>query len=110
MATDQATELSSLLVSKPGYRNGWPCLRGSGITVHNVGVRFSQGVTIQKMCEENPDLDPSLFYAAVAYYLANRELVEQQLDEEEQWAERLAAKYPNGITAATFDPDFDLGE
>lgn len=105
MAASQATDLNSLLVSKPGYRNGWPCLRGTGITVHNVGVRFSQGVTIQEMCEYNPDLDPSLFYAAVAYYLANRELIEQQLDEARVWGEKLAAMYPHGTTGEVILPD-----
>ena len=88
-----------MLVSKPGYRNGWPCLRGSGITVHNVGVRFSQGVTIQEMCEENPDLEPSLFYAAVAFYLANRKLIEQQLEEARIDAEKLA------VAMQKADPD-----
>ena len=92
MATSSATDLNSLLVSKPGFRNGWPCLRGSGITVHNVGVRFSQGVTIQEMCEQNPHLDPSLFYAAVAYYLANRAIIEQQLEDERLEVEKLASE------------------
>lgn len=105
MATSSATDLNSLLVSKPGFRNGWPCLRGSGITVHNVGVRFSQGVTIQEMCEQNPHLDPSLFYAAVAYYLANRAIIEQQLKDVEEWGANLAAMYPHGTTGQVSLPD-----
>jgi uncharacterized protein (DUF433 family) len=104
MASEAVTELGSLLVSRPGYRNGWPCLRGSGITVHNVGVRFSQGVTIEEMCEENPHLDPSLFYAAVAYYLANRDLIEQQLDEVSAWGQKLAAMNPRGTTGEVVFP------
>jgi hypothetical protein len=63
-----------------------------GITVRKVAVRFTQGVTIEEMCEENRILIPSLFYAAVAYFLANRELVEQQLEEERIATEKLAAE------------------
>jgi uncharacterized protein (DUF433 family) len=108
MATSQATDLNSLLVSKPGYRNGWPCLRGTGITVHSVAATYMNGWTVEMLCKENPHLDRSLFYAALAYYFANKKLVEQQLEDEQTWAERLAAKYPNGITNETLDFEFDL--
>ena len=99
MTTASPTDLNSLLVTRPGYRNGWPCLRGTGIPVHNVAAHYLDGVTIQAMCEENPDLDPSLFYAAVAYFLANRELIEQQLDEDRIRNEKLA------VTMQKADPD-----
>jgi uncharacterized protein (DUF433 family) len=55
--------LDSLLVSKPGYRQGRPCLRGTGITVHSVAVAHLMGLTAEEICNENPDLDPSLFFA-----------------------------------------------
>ena len=93
MTTASPTDLNSLLVSKPGYRNGWPCLRGTGIPVHNVAAHYLDGVTIQAMCKDNPDLDPSLFYAAVAYFLANRELIEQQLEEDGTRNEQLAVEH-----------------
>ena len=41
----QVVELSSLLVSKPGYRDGRPCLRGTGITIHTVAAHYMQGLT-----------------------------------------------------------------
>lgn len=105
MATSQITDLNSLLVSKPGYRNGWPCLRGTGIPVHNVAAHYLMGYTVEQLCDENPGLDPSLFYAAVAYYLANRERVDSEIEAERIEEERLAAMYPEGITAANLRPD-----
>ena len=104
MTFEAVTELGSLLVSRPGYRQGWPCLRGTGIPVHAVAAAYMNGLTAERLCEENPHLDPSLFYAALAYYFANREQVEQELESERIEGERLAAKYLNGITAETFDP------
>lgn len=95
--TAPPVELSSLLVSRPGYRQGRPCLRGTGITVHNVAARHLSGVPIDEMIASNPDLAPSLFYAAIAYYLANKEQIERELGEDDAEGARLAALYPAAL-------------
>jgi hypothetical protein len=59
------------------------------------------GLSAEEICAQNPDLDPSLFHAALAYYFANREQIDQDLDEDDRYAEELAAKYPNGMTRET---------
>lgn len=100
--TSSRTELGSLLVSRPGYRNGWPCLRGTGIPVHNVAAAHLRGLTVEQLCEENPDLDPSLFYAALAYYFANRRQIDEEIEADFVEAEGLAASYPEGITRDNF--------
>ena len=94
MAT-QTVELSSLLVSKPGYRQGRPCLRGTGITVHNVAGYYRAGHTTEEFCASNPTLDPSLFFAAVAYYLANREQIDAEIDADIEFEKQLAAGSPH---------------
>ena len=91
----QTVELSTLLVSKPGYRQGRPCLRGTGITVHNVAGYYRAGHTTEEFCADNPDLDPSLFFAAVAYYLANRERIDAELDADTELEKQLAAESPH---------------
>jgi hypothetical protein len=60
------------------------------------------GISAEEICRQNPDLDPSLFYAALAYYLANRVQIDADLEHDRIEGERLAAEYPNGITPATF--------
>ena len=90
MATYQETALNSLLVSKPGYRNGWPCLRGTGIPIHSIAAMYMDGLTAEQLCDEYPHVERSLIYAALAYYLANRQFVEQQLAEERINTENLA--------------------
>ena len=102
MAKKPVTNLDSLLVSREGYRQGWPCLRGTGITVHNVAVAYMNGFSVEEICKMNDHLDPSLFYAALAYYLANKERVEAELDAEEAEAEALRAQYPHGIPPEAF--------
>jgi uncharacterized protein (DUF433 family) len=104
MASKPATEIGSLLVSRPGYRQGRPCLRGTGLTVHAVAAAFIMGLSAEEICQQNPDLDPSLFYAALAYYFANKEQVEADVELDRIEGEKLAAEYPNGITASTLKP------
>ena len=97
-------KLDSLLVSKAGYRQGRPCLRGTGITVHSVAAAHLMGLSAEEICNENSDLDPSLFFAALAYYFANKQQIEAELEEDRKYGEALAAQFPNGITDETFVP------
>lgn len=83
--------MSALLVRRAGYRNGWPCLRGTGISVHSVAAAHLTGLTFEQICAQNPDLDPGLFHAALAYYFANRERVEGELEVDRLQGERLAS-------------------
>jgi len=89
--------LDSLLVSKPDYREGRPCLRGTGITVHNVAGYYRLGHTAEEMASNNPDLDLSLFHAAIAYYLANKAQIDAEIDADIEWETEVATKFPNGI-------------
>lgn len=94
--------LESLLVSREGYRGGRPCLRGTGMTVHQVAIAHQMGLTPEEICDQNPDLDPSLFFAALAYYFANRARIDAEIDEDDRYAAELAERYPNGITRESF--------
>ena len=102
MATESEIKLGSLLVRRPDFRQGRPCLRGTGITVHQVAAAHLLGLTAEEICQQNPDIDKSLFYAALAYYFANREQVEAEIEKDRRDGEVLAKQYPAGITAATF--------
>lgn len=98
MAATPTVELNSLLVARPGYRDGRPCLRGTGMTVHSVAAAHLLGLTAEDICQQNPDLDPSLFHAALAFYFANRDQIDADLERDRVEGELLAREYPDGIT------------
>ena len=102
MGSTATVRLNSLLVSRSGFRGGRPCLRGTGITVHAVAAAHLLGLTAEEICLQNSDLDPSLFHAALAYYLANREQIESDLERDSAEGELLAAKRSGGKTANSF--------
>lgn len=91
----QVVELSSLLEKTPDFRQGRPCLRGTGITVHNVAGYYRLGHTAEEMAKDNPDLEPSLFHAAVAYYLANRHQIDAEIDADTVLGRQLADLSPH---------------
>ncbi len=98
MAT-ATSEIASLLVSRQGYRQGRPCLRGTGITVHQVAAAHALGYTAEELCAQNSDLDPSLIYAALAHYFANRAQIESELDRDRDAGAALAARLMDGPAA-----------
>ena len=105
--TKAPTDISTLLVVKEGYRNGWPVLKGSTITVHNLSVALNQGRSAEQLAEDLPYIEKAVIHAALAYYYANQERVEQEIKESDERGARIAKRYPNGMNKATPRP-YDL--
>lgn len=101
MAAKTAVNIGDLIVSKPGLHGGRPCLAGTGMTVHAVAGRYLGGVSGEEILDDVPDLDLARIYAALAYYHANKERIDAELDEDRRLYDELAAKYPKGWTRDT---------
>jgi uncharacterized protein (DUF433 family) len=98
MTSPADTNISTLLVADPDVRQGRLCLRGTHITVHNVAGSYNAGATVDEMVDANPDLSPALFHAALAYYFANKERIDREIDEDLVFEREQAAQYPNGMS------------
>lgn len=105
MATNASVDIGRLIYSRPDLHGGRPCLAGTGMTVHAVAIRRMQGMGAEEILEQFPHLDLGRIHAALAYYYANKELIEAELEEDRRLGEALAARYPNGWTRET-----DLGD
>ncbi len=71
------------------------------MTVHAVAVRHMEGMSAEEILEEYPHLDLARIHAALAYYFANRERIEADLEADAKLYDELAAKYPHGWTSET---------
>ena len=92
-------DISTLLDSDPNFWEGRPFVRGKRVTVHRIGIAHSQGLTLEEIVE-NWDLEPAEVHAALAYYLANREAIDADIDEYDAESERIAAAWDgSGDTA-----------
>lgn len=97
-------EIGSLIQSRPDLHGGRPCLTGTGMTVHAVAARHMQGMSAEQILQEFPHLDMGRIHAALAYYYANREGIEADLEADRLLGDELAARYPHGWTRETNRP------
>ncbi|MCS3628934.1 uncharacterized protein (DUF433 family) [Salinibacter ruber] len=87
MATD--VHLGNLIESSPDIRKGRPCIAGTGVTVRRVAQWYRLGHAPEDIADRIGHLSMAQIYAALAYYHANQETIEADLDEEATSAEAL---------------------
>jgi uncharacterized protein (DUF433 family) len=74
-----ATTLDAMLVTTPDVCGGRIRVDGTRITVHRIATLYKQGLSAEEIAEAYTHLTLGQIYAALAYYHANRELIESQL-------------------------------
>jgi len=92
MTTESPVDISTLITSNPAYKGGRPTVAGTGLTVREVATRYRFGQTVEQIVDDEPDIPAAALHAAVAYYLANRALLDAEIDAESELYERLAAE------------------
>ena len=85
--------LDTLLVRTPGICGGRLRLDGTRITVHQMATLYRRGLTAEDIAGQYPHLTLAQVYAALAYYHANRDEVEEELARELAEAERLEKEH-----------------
>ena len=91
-------DIGTLITKNPEMHSGRPCLAGTGMTVLAIADLYEQGMSAERILSECfPHLDLARIFAAITYWLANREEVEgyfrEDAEAEREWiAEIEAAK------------------
>ncbi len=83
----------------PGLRSGKPHIKGTRVTVADVVLWTEQGMSPDELVTEFPQLSLADVYAALAYYHDNRESIDRQIDESEQFASALRSNVGQGTDA-----------
>jgi len=83
----------STLIEFPAERYGRPCLAGTGMYLYRVIDLHRMGMSVDEMHSQFPDVPHGHFYAALAFYYANREECERAMDERDSEANRLNAEH-----------------
>ena len=87
------TDLGKHIESTPGVCGGKPRISGTRIRVQDVYVwHCLQGKSAEQIVADFPQLSLADVYAAIAYYHDNREVIQQQMKEEESFVAALRAK------------------
>lgn len=89
----KVTDIGTLIVRSPEIRGGRPRIAGTGVTVRRIVGWYKLGFTPEEIVAKIPHLTLPQVYAALAYYHANQDEIEQDISEEEMEAERLEREY-----------------
>jgi len=86
-------EVGTLIVRTSEVRGGRPRIAGTGVTVRRIVGWYKLGLSPEEIIVEIPHLTLAQVHAALAYYHANREEIEQDIAEEEVVAEQLEQQH-----------------
>jgi uncharacterized protein (DUF433 family) len=92
MVTTAPIDIGQFMYSRPDFRNGRPCIAGTGMSVRAVASRYLRGESPEEIADDLDDIPRSHIYAALAYCLANREAIDADLAADIAQYERLAAE------------------
>ncbi len=83
-------DIGELLYTREGYREGRPCLAGTGITIHVIAAAYLQGMSAEEIFADRPHLTLAGIHAALAYYHAHRVEVDADFEADVAWGEAAA--------------------
>jgi uncharacterized protein (DUF433 family) len=90
-----ATDIGSLIVRTPDIRGGRARIAGTGVTVRRVVEWYKSGLSPEEIAHEIGHLSLADVFAALAYYHANRQEIENDLSDEEQLIDELESGHPH---------------
>jgi len=89
MSATPTVEIGRLITSTAGIKRGTPHVAGTGVTVRTIVRWYKRGLSAEDIVAEYPHLELSQVYAALAYYHANRAVMEAELAAEERESDRI---------------------
>ncbi|MDA1141169.1 MAG: DUF433 domain-containing protein [Planctomycetota bacterium] len=85
--------IESLLERRPGVCGGKLCIEGTRITVLQIASMERGGYSPDEIAAAYEHLDLAHVHAALAYYHANRDEIDTELETEQSEYEELKQKY-----------------
>lgn len=83
------TQIGSLIERRAGVHGGRPCLAGTSVSVRRIALLHNAGLIPEEIAREFAHLSLAQIHAALAYYYANREEIDADLEAETRAAEDL---------------------
>ena len=82
MDSVMGTAIDTLLSRSPSICGGRIRIDGTRVTVHQVVTCYQRGLTAEEIVEQYPHTNLAQVYAALAYYHANRDEIDRELEAE----------------------------
>src|SRR5438552_18598260 len=95
MDSAMSTAIDTLLSRSPDVCGGRMRIEGTRVTVHQIAACYQQGWTPEEIADQYPHITLAQVYAALAYYHANREEIDRELEAEAADFLRLQDEFAN---------------
>ena len=89
--------IGTLIERSPEIRKGRPCIAGTGVTVRRIAGWHNLGLTPEEIAAKIEHLTLAQIHAALAYYHANREEIDNDIAAEEAAIEEISPTPANRI-------------
>lgn len=86
-------DIGTLITRSPDVRGGRPRIAGTGITVNRIVNWHKLGWSPEKITEQISHLSLAQVHAALAYYYANKEEVDADIEREDVEEERIEREH-----------------
>lgn len=93
-------QVETLLTSSPEIRDGRPCIRGTGISVHRIAILHNLGHSPEEIVRKYEHLTIAGVHAALAYYFANKQEVDAEVAADETEAASVEREFLRGEQVA----------
>ena len=91
--TATIVDIGTLIVRAPNICGDRPRIAGTRITVGRIATLWKQGLTPEEIADNWGYLSMAQVYAALTYYHANRQEIEQVLQQDREDYDRLHTEY-----------------
>lgn len=88
----EAIDIGTFIDCAPDVHGNRPKIAGTGVTVKRIAGWYKLGLSPEEIAQEIPHLTLAHVHAALAYYHANREQIEDDLAAEAALYEKLAGE------------------
>ncbi len=85
-----AVDIGTLIERSPEIRKGRPCIAGTGFTVRRIAGWHNLGLTPEEIAARIEHLTLAQIHAALAYYHANRDEIDSDIESEEAVADEIS--------------------
>jgi len=82
-------DIGTLIERSPEIRKGRPCIAGTGVTVRRIAGWHNLGLTPEEIAAKIEHLTLAQIHAALAYYHANRDEIDNDSAKEEAVTEEI---------------------
>jgi uncharacterized protein (DUF433 family) len=92
-----AVEIGTLIDRDPRVRGGRPRIAGTGVTVMRIVGWYQLGRSPEEIAAGYPHISLAQVHAALAYYHANREEIDADIQAERDYARKLEYALDHGL-------------